>query len=300
MVTRAIVAGVKDPQEKENPKMHKETEQTPQDAIKEALNQRETGKPLREKILMALSAEGVDTIPELIDRLLAFQNSMPRKPHDGALPAGHALTRMDRLQPGRTEIVHRPPLVPLYVDGLAVEPADIVQFNGEALHFLVSKLPQEGEVVLNAFTGPDYLNYLKGAHAASFGVPEPTFPLPIGGACGWMGTQPCVTHPSPSMPPFTLGQIQMFSDIEFKGDWFWLSAGYAYPDLRKVKRACTLWFCGDWNDVISSMAGTNTRVTYFTDINYGGSSYTIPPNTPFHDLRTLGLNDTISSIINWG
>jgi hypothetical protein len=276
-------------------------EQTPQDAIKEALRRHETGEPLREEILRALSADGGDPMPQLVDRLLAFQNSRQRKLHDGALPAGNALARIDRPPPERKEIVHRPPQVPLYVDGVAIEPTEIVRFNGQALHFVVSKLPREGEVVLNAFTGPDYLNYLKGAHVASFGFQEPAWPMPpIGGACGWMGVQPCVTPVHPAMgPPFTSGQIQMFEDIEFRGDWFWLAKGRAYPDLRKVERGCTLWWCGDWNDIISSMAGTDTQVTYFTDINYGGSSYTIPANTPFHDLRTLGMNDTISSVVNW-
>jgi hypothetical protein len=279
-------------------------DRTPQDVIKEAIKRRETGEPLRAAILEGLRAEGVDTIPSLVDRLLAFQNSTQREPRDGAVPAGTALARIDRLQPGRKEIVHRPPQVPLWVDGVAIEPADIVQFNGQELHFMVTKLPQEGKFVLNAFTGPDYLNYLKGSHAASFDASWPPFtqvPPGWGGACGWMGTQPCVPSVSPpGSPPFTFGQVQMFDDIEFRGNWFWLAAGYAYPDLRQVQRACTLWWCGDWNDVMSSMAGTNTRVTYFTDIHYLGSSYTIPPNTPFHDLRTLGINDAVSSVINWG
>src|SRR5205823_4039775 len=202
----------------------------------------DSGEPLREELLKALRAEGVNTIPELVDRLLAFRESSHRKPHDGAVLAGSALARIDKPQPEHKEIVHRPPSVPLCVDGVAIEPAEIVQFNGRALHFVVSKLPQEGEVVLYAFTGTDYLRFLKGAYVASL-VPQDygdgSWPPGqsqgpgYGTQCGWMGGQPCLPpFPTPFSPPFTYWQIQMFSDSQYGGDWFWLYAGYAYPDLR--------------------------------------------------------------------
>jgi hypothetical protein len=61
---------------------------------------------------------------------------------------------------------------------------------------------------------------------------------------------------------------------------------------------CVLFWCGDWNDQISSMGATNTKVIYYRDINFQGPTLTVYPYIAVPDLRVYGWNDAISSVWN--
>jgi hypothetical protein len=92
----------------------------------------------------------------------------------------------------------------------------------------------------------------------------------------------------------------MFQDINYGGDWWWMWANGTEHDMRLVERGCFLWWCSDWNDTISSMAATDTKVIYWSDINFAGSTLTVYPYIAVPDLRVYGWNDVISSVWNVG
>jgi hypothetical protein len=104
----------------------------------------------------------------------------------------------------------------------------------------------------------------------------------------------------PGQGPFNYGQVQMFQDIEWQGNWTWCAKGQQIPDLRQVSRDCTLWWCGDWNDQISSTAATESWVAYYWDIWYRGNVLWQQPNQAFDNLVPLGWNDQISSVWDTG
>lgn len=65
-----------------------------------------------------------------------------------------------------------------------------------------------------------------------------------------------------------------------------------YPDLRNY------WKCGysSWNDAIRSFnLGSGAQVTFYTDINYGGSSLTFVGPTNRGEMQS-GFDRTISSM----
>jgi hypothetical protein len=229
-------------------------------------------------------------------------------------------------------IHHATPEVPVVLDGVEYDPQDIQRLDGQALHFVLVN-ERTDRKYLHAFRDeakPTIAMYLYMRRIASIvdpanwpppsAWPPPQNPYIPGGGCGFMGAEPC--HRSgdrpqpPPPPPFTSGQIQMFEHVGYQGNWFWLSMGFMWTDLRQVKRGGV--FGGDWNDQISSLGGTNSTCQYFEHINSGGSSLIIPndvpitvPSTgyspsftvkasrPIGNLVELGWNDRISSVINW-
>jgi hypothetical protein len=240
----------------------------------------------REEVIKKLHAEGVDTVEKLVDRLLAFR---AEPPHSTMTPIESVLPRKD-LTPAELKNIHyTPPQVPLYIDGFSVEPAAISRFDGQVLNFVIAKLPGgKGQTALHAFTGSDHISFLKGAHADSF----------FSGSGLTTGTEDPAQLPLDA--PYSVGQVQVFQDINYQSNWTWFRASsyLLYPDLRRISRGCVLWWCGDWNDQISSMGATNTKVIYFADINFAGPTLTVYPYTPVPDLRVYGWNDVISSVWN--
>jgi hypothetical protein len=251
-----------------------------------------TKKLARAKIVRELAADGVDTVPKLVDRLLDLQESQLRKPHPGAVPTATVLAKMGVPSPGLKKIVHRPPKIPLYVDGVLLDPADISRFNGQPLHFVVgAKNPVEGKPVLQAFTGSDYLNFLKATYIASL-VTQDLCP----------GEKPCYVvpppHPNPNLPG-THNVVQACDEIEYFGEVLDVYPGFSLPDLRNLYRLFP--FRGNWNDCINSVRPCyNNIVTFFSDINFGGNQLTLPRGYAAPDLAWWGWNNTISSVTNWG
>jgi hypothetical protein len=239
----------------------------------------------RAEIIKKLQGDGVDTIEKLVDRLLAFQ-AVPAR--STVTPAKSALSRGDPTPEQLKNIHYTPPQVPLYIDGVSVEPAAISGFDGQILNFVIAKIPGgNDQTALHAFTGNDHVSFLKGAYADSL----------------FSGSGLATRKESPHLlplDPYSLEQVQVFQDINYQGNWTWFRASsyLLYPDLRNISRGCFLWWCGDWNDQISSMGATNTKVLYYWDINFSGPTLTVYPYIAIADLRIYGWNDAISSVWN--
>jgi len=260
---------------------------------KENVQWRHPSGPSREELMERLREEGVDTVDKVVDKLLAFRKSNPpSKRQEGAF-LGSILANPGTRPKGLKQVTHYPPQVPLYVDGVAIDGKDISQFDGRPLEFVVTKQPN-GELALYASTGTSVSDYMKGAYTAAS--------LSSLGQSRLLGLQgPSIENQAgPGPGPYNYGQVQMFQDIEYQNNWFWCAAGQRIPDLRQVSRDCTLWWCGDWNDQISSTAATESWVAYYWDIWYQNSVLWQQPLQPLPDLRLFGWNDQISSVWDTG
>lgn len=264
---------------------------------KNDLQLREAHGPSRKEILARLQAEGVETTEKLVDRLLASRHSHDLKPNN-EIGFGSIFASVNARPKGQKPINYQPPKVPLYIDGVSVDPKDISRFDAQPLEFVATKLT-DGTLALHASTGTPILDYMKSAYAAAVltSIAEPDLSRSRMSA---LTQTPSRLDAGPGPGPYNYGQVQVFSDIEFSGDWTWCAAGQRIPDLRQVNRNCTLWWCDDWNDVISSSAATELWVAYYWDIWFQGSILWQPPLTPFDDFRKFGWNDQVSSIWDLG
>jgi hypothetical protein len=227
-----------------------------------------------------------------------------------------------------SSIVHSAPEVPFVLDGIVYDPDHINHFDGEALLFIPT-VAADGSPGLQVFhdeIGAVVAGYFQVRQLATLlnpndfsipGLPPPTPPgTPPGGptpppvlvGCGSPGLPPCGQSQPPPQgptppprepnPPVTWGQVQMFEDADYTGNWFWLAKGYTWMDLTRVSRGG--WFGGDWNDEISSLSSTNTSCMYCEHINLEGSKLLVGPSTAKHNLEVFGWNDRISSVCNFG
>jgi hypothetical protein len=222
-----------------------------------------------------------------------------------------------------SSIIHVAPEVPFVLDGIAYEPEDIRRFDGKALIF-IPIVATDGSTWLQVFheeIGAVIASYFQVRQLAAlinpsdFQFPGPQTPPPPGTptpppvlvGCGYPGLPPCgqsqqpppgpTPPPREPNPPVTWGQVQMFDDADYQGNWFWLAKGYMWKDLTRVSRGG--WFGGEWNDEISSLSSTNTSCIYCEHINLEGSKFLVGPNTPKHNLEVFGWNDRISSVWNF-
>jgi hypothetical protein len=131
---------------------------------------------------------------------------------------------------------------------------------------------------------------------------DPPKPTGCGGTTGIACGEPQPPPGSPPThselnPPVTWGQVQMFDDADYSGNWFWLAKGYMWKDLSRVSRGG--FFGGNWDDAISSLSSTDTTCLYCENINLEGSILLLIPNRPTPHLSSLGWNDRISSVWNY-
>jgi hypothetical protein len=226
-------------------------------------------------------------------------------------------------------IIHVAPEVPFILDGVAFDPEDIRRFDGQALVFIpivaadgsnrLQVFHDEIREVLAGYFQMRQIGYLispndfpiPGVSNPPPGTPpgqppQPGDPPVIVGCGGTTGIPcgapqpppgPAPTHTEPN-PPVTRGQVQMFDDADYSGNWFWLAKGFMWKDLTRVSRGG--FFGGDWNDAISSLSSTDTSCIYCEHINLEGSTLLLGPNKPIPHLSSLGWNDRISSVWNYG
>jgi hypothetical protein len=257
-----------------------------------------------DELMRAVEQAGVSDVRDLVRRVVEARNK--RLSANFTTLAGQVLGHREP-STENAKIIHRPPSLAFFVDGVAYDPSKISSFNGRPLHFMLVGSEIKGHTLL-AFTTDECLNGIKQQYIASLtradygmpgqggGIPLPSCPGGRYPPCPTMGGPPS----SPPPPPFNRGQIQMFSDSDYGGDWFWLRAGTAYHALYDVDRNTVLWWSSNWDDTISSLAGTDGTVTYYEHPGYAGSSLTIAANDPVSNLADLGWNDRISSVANWG
>lgn len=111
---------------------------------KEKPRWRDPGGPTREEIMEKLRAERVDTVDKLVDKLLAYRKSNPPHKPNHADFLGSILASPETRPKSLKPLTHRPPQVPLYVDGVAIDPKDISRFDGRPLEFVITKQPSGG------------------------------------------------------------------------------------------------------------------------------------------------------------
>ncbi|MFD9123569.1 peptidase inhibitor family I36 protein [Kitasatospora sp. NPDC059571] len=285
-------------------------------------NQALAANVTEDDVLSLLESEGVSTLRDLVARTLERKRSVLAE-GDGQvrLPP---LAFSSRRSEEEKSITHSAPHMALNVDGEDYEPTDITRFNGRPLHYLFDQAATDGPR-LYAFTDETPLVALRGISYATRHLtdterhlrpslqnidPRPPRPLdwgvpPTGGPPIWYDQGPqSGSNGGPKPTPNHHDTVQLFSDVNYQGDWFWMGAGYANYRLSRLPRNTVLFTSDDWNDVISSISGTNCLVTYWDDMNYGGSSFT-PTNTgtgqvAIPDLGPAGWNDRISSLANYG
>jgi hypothetical protein len=263
-------------------------------------------------VLRALRDDGVDSLERLVERSLdthrrtlgGRRRAVPIVDRSWRQPPSDAVT-----DPG--PIRHQVPECELIIDGVSYEPADITRFDASPLHTIVAA-NSRGEPVLYAFTenlAEQALRARLAMRVLGGSIGDPGYAPPTGQGttgCGFMGAQPCFGGSgggsgggSSKTPPQYTGTVQMFDDINYEGNWFWLEVGYWWPDLTEVTRGRFLFWSSDWNDQISALSATSTNVLYFEHIYKGGSSLLVRPGLALNDLRAIGWNDRISSVAHF-
>jgi hypothetical protein len=274
----------------------------------------------------ALHDKGIDDLTTLIRRTLArnaTQNGV------GELLVTAIPKARRAAPPTPSAIRHRPPECPLFIDGVAHDPADIVRYDGTPLHMTVTETADG--VCLHAFTHDVTIQALTALFAMrvlDWGTPPgggpsqpgqqgPSWP-PTNG-CGFMGMEPCYPPSRPPsgsggsggssggggtvpaiIDPMYQGTVCIFEHVDYHGDWFWVESGRVYSDLTEVSRNTTLWWSDDWNDTISSMSMTNDHMLYSEHTHQQGNTLYLKPNTKVRELVSIGWNDRISSVWNYG
>lgn len=239
-------------------------------------------------VVDALRSRGITSLEQLVADTVARQR-------DGRARQATVIGK-EAIESG-LRIKHQAPKIPVRIDGIDYDPADISRFDDTPLHYVYYH--DEGMPILQATTDRNQVNALfllssgiqpKGCHwTASNGWPA--------WECGpGVGDQPPATPTPPPEPPTDFHSVQMFSDVNFEGDWFWLPRGFEWPRLSKVSRNTFLWSSGDWNDQISSVGRTSGTVFYFEHKQFQGSSLMVKGGSYEQWLDSIGWNDRISSV----
>ncbi|MEZ4869314.1 MAG: hypothetical protein R3C14_48780 [Caldilineaceae bacterium] len=237
-----------------------------------------------DRLWAALATARISTLNELVHNIAS----------DDRLSAGEALllpgsdseaAPLDDHLPATPSIIHRPPTVPLMLDGqLLQDSKEITSYNGTALCYTPIRI--NSGVALAAFTSRAKMIAEVGRLSNNFNT-------------AMMRSQS--EHICTSNPDGLAEQVCFFSDINEEGDVKCLAPGRAYSDLTRVGRnLVTWWYTADWNDVISSVSWCRWDVSLYEHINYGGSQLWLRAGCNTPNLVELGWNDRASSIVNWG
>jgi hypothetical protein len=252
-----------------------------------------------DSIVASLREIGVTTLEQLVSHII--RKTAAARPNISPI---FVVDRLDKTLPIR----HTLPTIPVIIDGVEYDPRDIDRFDGTPLHFIYFRR-KNGSALFEATTDGEQIKTARLLLTYS----KIQDWVPIWDEDGRLGLGqihgPATDHGGSgnsapdsgdddldSGPPFNARSIQMFSAANYGGDWFWLKEGYQYARLSEVDRNTVLFFSGDWNDQISSLAGVPGPVIYFEHANFQGSTLTIGGYTPIPDLTPMGWNDRISSV----
>lgn len=288
-----------------------------------SLHDHRLSPPTRQALVQAFQDDGIDDLEGAAEYLLhqlshdtELRRARPSRVHMAPLarPTPPEVARRIR---------HGIPEVAFQLNGDLYDPQDISRFDGQALLFV--PVTAAGGLSLQVFgeeVGAVLANYFQLRqiqtllNPTDFNIPGVPPQNPPGTPPGFPpqgppyvplnppgtppnpnpGSNPPPVHHEPA-PPVTWNQVQMFSDADYQGDWFWLARGYMWQDLTRVGRGGL--FGGDWNDVVSSLSSTNTSCIYCEHIHLEGSKLFLGPNKPVPHLSALGWNDRISSVWNF-
>lgn len=249
-----------------------------------------------ETLLAAFQAEGVRSLEDLTQRMtdeLQKSNGQPQPiPYDSlfAPPSPEFVAQIE----------HPIPQVPIVVNGVTYAPEEITRFNGREIGYI----PQDGGRHLLLLTDRDaWVPFVKSALLAR-AVASSVDRHNLGGF-SWsrsapalaMFAGPTVVVGGPTTYP-PQPWIGYFEHYECNGDGVWLDSGESRTDLRCVGS----WpFKSDFNDTFSSYSRSTGLSMAWEHIHFTGDWLWTGPNaTDMMDLRWVGWNDRISSIINSG
>jgi hypothetical protein len=185
-------------------------------------------------------------------------------------------------KPGRTAPppIHRPPRLPLSIDGETAEADEIQRFKDTPVHLVIDK-ESEARGVVSGFTDPaDRDEYLSAQ--ADVQPQSQSFAATASGIANETGY--CYEN---------TGFGGAVLRIPRMSDWW----NYTIDDMTRSYRSCFLFWCWNpWNDVISSVRAEYYPIRFYEHIYLQGSSLTVAPWSQWPDLGLLGWNDRISSL----
>lgn len=263
--------------------------------------------------LQALIKHDDLTSPErLTEFLLELVQSERLRISSASSVATESLLQIDERNKNNLGIIHTPPEVAFYCDGMLYDPKDIKRFNGLPLHFTF--LPEGSHMKLVAFKKyKDLLETLNQLRLVShvreavfteidsggfsktrpgrgtFTIEEANKERP--GANGNLTPQavrPCPTANNPAMVCScdagnsrpTAG-AQFFEHTDYDGHWFWVEPGWQIADLTQMRLSRSLFSGGEsWNDAVSSIKVGDGILILFEHINFQCPTLTLQGVTP--------------------
>jgi hypothetical protein len=248
-------------------------------------------------VVAELRREGVDALDLMVHVLAAATRKGAR-----AQPVPRDPARLSSETPPelRAAIVHPVPQLPFLLGGTLYDPADVVRFNGQELHFIAAP----GEDRILAIDDRETMNRYwqlsmiapmavaadrKTLKAEPSGIGIESWPGDIESGPG--GVQIGLGGHGPTTTPPPEAWSTFYEDDGNKGSKIQVYRGGAHPDLTEV--AWTFLGTGDWNDTISSVRlfGTQEAILY-EHVNFAGSTLTLRGDVS--SLHPWGWNDRAS------
>jgi hypothetical protein len=90
---------------------------------------------------------------------------------------------------------------------------------------------------------------------------------------------------------------RLYEHANFRGVGLLIRPYLAYSDFTKIT---VLGGGTTWNDIVSSVKSEGATVLLFEAINFAGDTLLVMPNDLLTNLETVGWNDRVSSIKNFG
>jgi hypothetical protein len=195
---------------------------------------------------------------------------------------------------------HRVPGMPTSLDGKAVHPESVKDFDGRPLFYVLDAQAAAGEVL------PIFSDRQKALHYC-----EKTTPTKAAleadaehTALATHSRNGSITEGITEGDPF-IGAVRLFEHINFQGGlWDMYAMNGNVPDFRSV--FCFLWWCQNINDRISSVDNQCVAMAVYRPrraftvlhehINFAGSELMIVERQTIASLVPLGWNDRASSV----
>lgn len=266
------------------------------------------GELSREEAVALLRRDGVDALDVLVS-VLARAASQKGAAWEVSEPISPTRSHQQGPQTGGN---HRVPRLPVLLNGTLYDPADIVLFDGTALHFVPARdhlLAVDDLELMHQWWRTTYLTaaaekYQYGGYHAG-GIepawqPAPFPPMEPGGELP--GSQqgnpiPSLQYPDPDAGPET----RLYEHAGRQGGYLTLPGNRGFYDLTKISKGF-LGLEGDWNDTISSVWMHKTSYCVLHEhVHYGGSSLSIWGGMTYLQghLEDVGWNDRASSVETW-
>ena len=243
------------------------------------------------EVMAALRQAGIKDLEDLVRRLIGNTEaeaeavdlfaSVPEPPPDSSFS-------------------HRPPKIPFTVSGVTYDPADIGRFDGQPLHFVCRQIGHATELI--GFVGNEWVRAIT-TYAQLLQLSRLAAPAyPVLTAGGPYGPEGAVTGAGQPPPPPDLPSLicRLYEHANFRGAGLLIRANLAYSDFTKIRVLAAGPGGGTWNDFVSSVKSDGATVLLFEAINFAGDTLLVMPNDLLTNLETVGWNDRVSSIKNFG